>query len=398
VHRFRDAGFTTYSVFIPMVVVVQPKISLILKHLKASEQAVRLPQLCHASLLTSHLQGREGNFEMANELTDNTRHPAPAARPDAEQTSRHLLEEVNRLHVASFARNKSDNADSATLGVKADKRSIALADQTMAQANELQNYLDKGGNFSDEEGKKLGAQFISQLRREADDHRRDRAGAREFVGKGLAEPARQQALKDSDTIGDAAKTLADPKASDQDRAKALEQIGKSADSIGKGLHDSTGRAGKDQKDALAENAVIAADVKALQGANLTPEQRTLLANDIASKAGLIKNDMHDAIFEKPEVDHDTAALKSGANMEVMLRYAMAHPGHAGKALEQLRAGLSGLENGEGTGTLEAVKIDRQQDMVTEPFYISANTADNAQNSQIIQFTNPYADAARQPRR
>ena len=325
---------------------------------------------------------------MAN-ATDNTRHTATAAHPEADQASRVLLEEVHRLHLASSARNSSDNADSASLGVNADKRGIALADATMAQASQLQAYLDKGGNFSDAEGKKLGAQFISQLRREADDHHSDRAGAREFVGKELAEPARQQALKDSDTIGDAAKTLADPKASDQDRAKALEQISRSAESIGKGLHDSTGRAGKDQKDALAESAVIAADVKALQGANLTPEQRTLLANDIASKAGLIKNDMHDIVFEKSEMAHDTTAINSGANIETMLRYAMTHPGHAGKALEQLKAGLNGLQNGEGTGTLEAVKIDRQQDLVTEPVYMAANSADNVRNAQIIEFTNPY---------
>lgn len=332
---------------------------------------------------------------MANEIGDNTAHTVRAHHNDTEQTSRQLLADVHYLHVKSFDRNKSDNAASVNLGLNSDKKGIALADQTMAQANTLQEYLDKGGNFSDAEGKKLGAQFISQLRRESDDHRHDRAGAREFVGREMPEPARQQALKDAGSISDAAKKLADPSTSEQDRAKALEQIGNSAESIAKGLHDSTGKAGKDQKDALAESAVIAADVKALQGATLTPEQKVQLANDIASKAGLIKNELNDAPTEKIEIDHDTKALQSGAKLEALLRYAMAHPGHAEKTMAELKAGLGDLNNGEGTGVLEAVKIDRQQDSVTEPIYMAANSADNDKNNaQIIEFTNPYVAASR----
>ena len=327
---------------------------------------------------------------MANEITERTPQTSRTGGDHAEQASRTLLAEVHNVHVASFNRNKSDNADSQTLGLNADKKGIALADKTMAQADALQQYLDKGGNFSDAEGKKLGAQFIAQLRRESDDHRQDRAGAKEFVGKEMPEPARQQALKDSNTISDAAKKLLDPKATEQERTDALAQIGKSADSIAKGLHDSSGKAGKDQKSAVAESAVIAADVKALQGANLTPEQKTQLTNDIASKAGLIKNELNDSPNEKSEIQHDSTAIRSGANLEAVLRYAMANPGHAAKALDEFKSGLGKLNNGEGTGVLEAVKIDRQQDMVMEPIYMAANTADNTQNNaQIIEFTNPY---------
>jgi hypothetical protein len=333
---------------------------------------------------------------MANEINDSTARTAKATHENGtHETSEHLLAEVNRLHVASFNRNKSDNADSVNLGLNSDKKGIALADKTMAQADTLQQYLEKGGNFSDAEGKKLGNQFISQLRRESEDHRTDRAGAKEFVGKEMPEPARQQALKDSDTISDATKKLLDPKATEQERTAALAQIGSSADSITKGMQDTTGKAGKDQKDAGAESAVIAADVKALQGANLTPEQKTALAKDIASKSGLIKNELKDAPNEQNEIKHDSTAIHSGATLEAQLRYAMEHPGHASKTLADLKSGLGALNNGEGTGILEAVKIDRQGDSVTEPVYMAANTADNAQNnSQIIEFTNPYTHSAR----
>jgi hypothetical protein len=161
------------------------------------------------------------------------------------------------------------------------------------------------------------------------------------------------------------------------------------------LHDSTGTAGKDQKSAAEESAVIAADVKALQGANLTPEQKTMLAKDIASKSGLIKNELNDAPNEQSEINHDSAAIRSGAKLEAQLRYAMQHPGHASKTLAELKSGLGALNNGEGTGVLEAVKIDRQADSILEPVYMAANTADNTQNnSQIIEFTNPYTHSAR----
>ena len=333
---------------------------------------------------------------MVNELNDSTKHTARANQQEsAKETSKTLLAEVHSLHVASFNRNKSDNADSVNLGLNSDKKGIALADQTMSQADKLQQYLAKGGDFSDAEGKKLGAQFIKQLRHEASDHREDRASAREFVGKEMPEPARQQALKDSNTITDATKKLLDPKATEQERTAALAQISNGAASITKGLHDSTGKAGKDQKSASAESAVIASDVKALQGANLTPEQKALLTNDIASKAGLIRNELNDAPNEKNEIQDDHKAIQSGANLETTLRYAMEHPGHASKAIAELNAGLNGLNNGEGTGVLEAVKIDRQQDMIMEPTYMAANTADNTQNnSQIIEFTNPYTTSVR----
>lgn len=333
---------------------------------------------------------------MANELNDSTTRTAKTTHDNgAHETSQHLLAEVHSLHVASFNRNKSDNADSVNLGLNSDKKGIALADKTMAQADTLQQYLEKGGDFSDAEGKKLGTQFISQLRRESVDHREDRAGAKEFVGKAMPEPARQQALKDNNTISDAAKTLLNPKATEQERTAALAQIGNSADSITKGLHDSTGKAGKDQTSAVAESAVIGADVKALQGANLTPEQKTQLAKDIASKSGLIKNELNDAPNEQSEIKHDSTAIHSGAKLEAQLRYAMEHAGHSSKTLTELKSGLGALNNGEGTGVLEAVKIDRQADSVMEPIYMAANTADNTQNnSQIIEFTNPYTHSAR----
>jgi hypothetical protein len=332
---------------------------------------------------------------MANQLNDSTANSTKATPNDgASEASAHLLAEVHRLHVASFNRNNKDNADSVNLGLNSDKKGIALANTTMAQADTLQQYLAKGGDFSDAEGKKLGAQFIAQLRRESDDHRQDRAGAAEFVGKAaMPEATRQQALKDNKSISDAAKTLLDPKATEQDRAAALTKIGSSADSIAKGLHDSTGKAGKDQTSAAAESAVIAADVKALQGANLTPEQKAQLAKDIASKSGLIKNELNDSPNEQTEIQHDSAAIHSGAKLEAQLRYAMEHPGHSSKTLSDLKKGLGALNNGEGTGILEAVKIDRQADSVMEPIYMAANTADNTQNnSQIIEFTNPYKNS------
>jgi hypothetical protein len=243
--------------------------------------------------------------------------------------------------------------------------------------------------------KKLGAQFITQLRRESADHKADRAGAQEFMDESMPESARKQALKDSNYISEAAAKLANPATNAHDRADALTKVMNSAESISLGLHDKTCAPGKDQKAAEAESAVIQADVKALRGANLTPEQKSQLVGDIASKAGLIKNELNDSPTEKSEIQHDNAAILSGAKLEATLRYAMANPGRASKALEQIKSELNGLNNGEGTGVLEAVKIDRQQDMVTESIYMAANSADNAQNnSKIIEFTNPYAPSAR----
>src|SRR5262249_36584958 len=158
-----------------------------------------------------------------------------------------------------------------------------------------------------------------------------------------------------------AQKLLDPKSklSEAESAALVGQIGDSARSIQSGLHDSKGRAGKDQNDAVEESKVIGANVDALQHAKLSPAERRLLIQDISSKSGLIDNELADVPNEVKEAQNDTKAVKLGEHLEAQTRYALDHPGHASKTIEQLRSGLSQLHNDRGDGALDQVVADRK---------------------------------------
>jgi hypothetical protein len=171
----------------------------------------------------------------------------------------------------------------------------------------------------------------------------------------------------------------------------LKDIAAGAGAIGEGLADKTGKAGKDQKDAVSESQVIAADAKALLDGKLTADQNNHLVADIASKAGLMQKELGDAANEIGYAKHDSAAIRAGADLEAVVRSTM--HSHSAKSLHQLTGLLDNFHNAKGQGILDNVVSDRRADLALEPAYIDANTKDNTNNNVgIIEFTDPYIKA------
>ena len=121
--------------------------------------------------------------------TDNTTQFIGGVPTD--QTALRLFESAHSSALSSLQRNNNDSQMD-TAAVQGDKTSLALATKTNQDIDQLSQYIDHGGNFSDSKGQKLGRQVQSDLRQEHGDHLSDRQGDLEYAGPNGADKATVQ--------------------------------------------------------------------------------------------------------------------------------------------------------------------------------------------------------------
>jgi len=130
----------------------------------------------------------------------------------------------------------------------------------------------------------------------------------------------------------------------------------------------------DKSNVGAEQLVINSDQRLLRHANITPEVRRMLEQDIASKQRLIANDQQDFGIEAGYVKHDIAELAAND------RLAKALKGNRADLIPALEASLAAKIN---------IALDRGDDMVREPRYAHADDQDQKINEMLL-------DALRDP--
>lgn len=299
------------------------------------------------------------------------------------ETSNKLLDAVRQVHEESKERNKTDSGTD-NAWAAADGNSIAKAEKTKNMAQNLDNFLTtltkEGRTFSGPEARKLAVDFIKQLRIEREDHQSDRKGAVEYFGKtGLNEDAQNQVRAAGMSITDSAKKLQDPASTEAEKTALLDKI----EAATKGIDALMGKSdltSKDVKDMKSESGVILADIAALKGANLSPEEKQLLYKDIISKAGvLIPQELGDLKPEMQEIDHDNKAIKLGEILEAQLKGLLMNPADM-KTRIHTQERLHDL-----TQVLNDVIEDRKSDMIKEPLYAKNNAADSSIDEEVIAF-------------
>jgi hypothetical protein len=307
------------------------------------------------------------------------------ANGDSAEASRNLLAALHGVHSESMQRNSSDSQKDG-VAMQGDNDSIKLAAQTSGLSQDLKAYIAKGGDFSDPQGKQLGHKLIAALRQERDDHTDDRQTDLQYSGPNGVSKSVQDGLQvDSKAIAHDVAELGNPK---QHRTDLLKGIEAGAADIAATVAKQGGQAGKDLKDAASESKVISADAAALLSGKLTAEQTKLVTADMASKTELIQKQLGDAPDEVRYAQHDTAAIKAGADLETVIRSTMKT--HSATGLNQLAGLLDDFHNARGQGVLDTIVNDRQADLKLEPAYIAANNNDNAKNNTpILNFSDPF---------
>jgi hypothetical protein len=304
------------------------------------------------------------------------------------ETSQNLYASLNQVHADSQQRNSADSATNAQ-AMAGDKDSVTLAGKTSSLAESLQAYINKAGDFKDPAGRDLGNQFIAALRKERGDDMDDRKTDLQYAGRdGAPKGLQQEILGDSKNIADNVAELSKPNLSADARTNVLLGIEAGANAIAANVTEHGGLAGKDLKDAASESKVISADAAALLSGKLTPEQSKTVAADMASKAGLIQKEVGDIPNEVNYAQHDSQAIRAGADLEAVIKSAMRS--QSSMSMHQLSGLLDAYHNPKGQGLLDTVVKDRQADLNLEPGYIAANNSDNANNNkQILDFSDPF---------
>jgi hypothetical protein len=126
---------------------------------------------------------------------------------------------------------------------------------------------------------------------------------------------------------------------------------------------------QDSRDVKSEQGVINSDNALLRtAANLTPEVRQMLQQDIASKRALIANEQQDAGNEGRYIKHDIAEIASND------RVAKALKGNRADLVPALEASLAAKTN---------TALDRGEDAGLEPKYASADQHDQQINEMLL---------------
>lgn len=307
---------------------------------------------------------------------------------DPNQTARILFDSLHTSAAASIQHNNKDSQLD-TAAVLGDKTGLALAQKTGQDMDSLKYYIDQGGNFSDAQGQKLGRQVVGDLRQEHGEHLSDRQSDLQYAGRNGADPkVVASALQESNTMDNAIQALANPNLSQNDRVKDLKEVGASAQSLVDTAAHAGPQAGKDLKDIAFDSKIIQTEVGILMTGEISPNEYKALNADLNSRSMLVRNEIFDMGNESSYASHDSQAITAGGNTEAVINSAMTS--HSSKAMQELGQMLAGQHNQSGTGMLDLVAKDRQQDMRLEPAYVQANNASNTLAEQFLELTDPYA--------